>query len=202
MIHISNREIINAVAGNIYSMHPYHLPEGIDKIMGHLVKIMDETPDSCGVINNTFKLFKFQDFTEFRNWLKNILEQVSEYKQLNVSKALKEKGVKYDDPENEGFRFTSRYTQETLDDRYTDFIDLDALIGNICIHIDRLQQMGDDCFLCKYAKEYGSTKPSECDKCLNCLCHPNIRYNRESHPMSLKPFDQWTEEEKEKYSLS
>ena len=41
MISISYKVIFNAVAGNIYSMHPYHLPEGIDKIMGHLVEVMD-----------------------------------------------------------------------------------------------------------------------------------------------------------------
>ena len=61
--------------------------------------------------------------------------------------------------------------------------------------------MDEDCFLCEYAKEYGSMEPSECEQCKNCLCNPKIRYNRETHPMALKPKKDWTEEEKEKYKL-
>ena len=60
MVRISNDEIIGAVASNIYRMHPYHMPEGIDKIMGHLNKVIDETPDCSGIVDDTFKLFEFE----------------------------------------------------------------------------------------------------------------------------------------------
>lgn len=199
-IIISNKEIIRSVAGNIYRLHPYHMPEGIDKIMGHLVKTLDETPDNRGHINKSFKLFEFNNFRDFENWLKNILEQVPEYHELNVSRKLKEQGVHDGEPENMGFRFTSIYDVETQDSRYTDFIDLDALIQNICVEIDRLQQMDEDCFLCKYAKEYGSMEPGD-ERCSTCICNPNIKYRREKHPMSIKPKKDWTQEEIEKYSL-
>lgn len=200
-LRINNKAIIGAVAGNIYRMHPYHLPEGIDKIIGHLVKTMDELPDSCNSINDTFKVFAFKDFKDFRDWLENILKEVPEFFELNVSKALKDKGIKYGDSENKGVVFTSRYDKTGLNKRYTDFIDLDALIQNIVCEINSLQKVEDDCFLCKYAKEYGSTEPSGCEKCIACICNPVIRYNREHHPMSLKPHNQWTEEEKQKYNL-
>ena len=200
-IRISNKEIIGSVAGNIYRMHPYHMPEGIDKIMGYLNKIIDETPDCSGTVDNTFKLFEFDNFKEFKNWLKEILEQIPEYHELNVSRKLKEQGVKADDPENSGFAFTSRYDTSGLATRYTDFIDLDALIGNICVEIDRLQQMGEDCFLCKYAKKYGSMEPGD-ERCVNCICNPKIRYYRETHPMALKPKKDWTPEEIEQYKLN
>ena len=199
-ITISNREIIKAVAGNIYEMHPYHIPEGIDKIIGHLVKTLDDTPDSFGHIKESFKLFEFNNFREFENWLKNILEQVPEYHELNVSRKLKDQGVHAGDPENSGFVFTSRYDVDTQDSRYTDFIDMNALIRNICIEIDRLQQMDSDCFLCKYAKKYGSMEPGD-ERCSTCICNPNIRYRRENHPMSIKPKKDWTQEEIEKYNL-
>ena len=201
MIKISNKEIISSVAGNIYKHHPYHLPEGIDKIMTHLVNTLDSIPDCSGIINNRFKLFEFIDFLHFERWLKDILGQIPEYHDLNVSRHLKEKGIKADDIENRGFKFISRYTEETFDDRYTDFIDLDALISNISLDIDWLQQMNEDCFLCKYAKEYGSMEPSDSDKCKKCICNPNIRYERETHPMALKPKKEWTDEEKIKYTL-
>lgn len=200
-IRISNKEIIGAVAGNIYRMHPYHMPEGIDKIMSHLNKVIDETPDCSGIVDNTFKLFEFDNFKEFKTWLKAILEQVPEYHELNVSRKLKEQGIKADNPENSGFVFTSRYDASGLATRYTDFIDLSALIGNICMEIDRLQQMNDDCFLCKYAKKYGSMEPGD-ERCSNCICNPKIRYCRETHHMALKPKKDWTPEEIEQYSLS
>ena len=168
--------------------------------MGHLVKTLDETPDNRGHINKSFKLFEFNNFRDFENWLKNILEQVPEYHELNVSRKLKEQGVHDGEPENMGFRFTSIYDVETQDSRYTDFIDLDALIQNICVEIDRLQQMDEDCFLCKYAKEYGSMEPGD-ERCSTCICNPNIKYRREKHPMSIKPKKDWTQEEIEKYSL-
>lgn len=201
MITVSNKDIIGSVAGNIYRMHPYHMPEDIDKIMAHLVKTLNETPDYCGDIKGQFKLFKFNDCKEFEKWLEGILKEVPEYQELNVSRKLKEKGVKYGDPENSGFVFTSRYDQHTQDDRYSDFIDLGALIGNICGDIIALREYGDDCFLCKYAKRYGSMKPGD-DRCSTCVCNPEIKYKREPHPMSLKPKKDWTEEGIEKYKIS
>lgn len=201
MVRISNREIIGAVAGNIYRMHPYHMPEGIDKIMGHLNKVIDESPDCSGRVDDTFKLFEFEDFKVFKKWLKDILEQVPEYHELNVSRKLKEKGVKSGDPENSGFVFTSRYDASGLATRYTDFIDLDALIGNILYDIDKMQQITDDCFLCKYAESYGSMKPGN-ERCKKCICNPDIGYERETHPMALKPKNEWTEEEIKLYSLN
>lgn len=200
MITVSNKDIISAVSGNIYRMHPYHMPEGIDKIMAHLVKTLDEIPDYSGDIKGTFKLFKFNDRKEFEKWLEGILKEVPEYYELNVSRKLKEKGVKFGDPENNGFAFTSRYDQNTQDKRYSDFIDLGALIRNICGDIIALREYGDDCFLCKYAKRYGSMEPGD-ERCATCVCNPEIRYKREYHPMSLKPKKDWTEEEIKKYEI-
>lgn len=115
---------------------------------------------------------------------------------------MKDEGIKdIDDERNSGIRFVDRYTVETQDERYTDFIDLYACVRNIVRQIDVIQQMNEDCSLCKYAKEYGSMEPSECEQCKNCLCNPKIRYNRETHPMALKPKKDWTEEEKEKHKL-
>ena len=132
MLSVSNKDIIRAVAGNIYSMHPYHMPEGIDKIMAKLVEVLDNTPDGDGDITTTFKVFRFNDNNDFENWLSEILTDIPEYLDLNVSKELKDKGVKFGDPENSGFAITTRYSVQTKDRRYSDFVDLTALIRNIC----------------------------------------------------------------------
>lgn len=201
-VRVSGRDIIQAVAGTIYAMHPYHAPEGMDKIMANLVKVIDETPDVSGRVDDTFKLFEFETWRALEDWIENVLKQTPEYEDLNVSRQLKERGVKASDPENSGFAFHTRYDKSNLDSRYTDFVDLGALIRNIVRAIDTSQQMDEDCFLCKFAKEYGSMEPSESEQCKHCLCHPDVRFNRETHPMALKPHNEWTEEEKEKYMIS
>ena len=37
--------------------------------------------------------------------------------------------------------------------------------------------------------------------CNTCICNPAFKYKRESHPMSLKPRKDWTEEEKKLYGI-
>lgn len=201
-VRISNKKLIGGIVGVIYEMHPYHNPEGINNIVETLNKWCDETKDCSGRTNDSWKLFEWDSWNDFEKWLKEFLYNILEFRQLNISKALKDKGVKdVDDERNKGFKFTDRYTRETQDDRYYDFIDLDACIRNIINNIDIRQQMDEDCFLCKYAKEYGSTTPSNDDRCNTCICNPKIRYNRETHPMALKPKKDWTDEEKELYKL-
>lgn len=199
---ITYSDIINAITGVIYEMHPYHKPENIDKIVDILNNWYENTPDVSGHIDSRFKLFEWDSWNDFEKWLKEFLMKIPEFRQLNISRALKDQGVvDCDDKRNSGFVFTSRYDTDTKDKRYTDFVDLDACIRNIVNQIDRKQQMNEDCFLCKYAKEYHSMEPSDCDKCKNCICNPKIRYNRETHPMALKPYSLWTEEEKQKYEI-
>lgn len=201
-VRISKRKIIGAVAGVIYEMHPYHKPEGIDKIIDAVNKWCDDTPDCGGRIKDAFKLFEWDSWKDFEKWLNDFLKNILEFRQLNISRKLKDEGVKdADDERNSGIIFVSRYTVETQDNRYTDFVDLDACVRNIVRQIDIIEQMDEDCFLCKYAKEYGSMEPSDSEVCKNCLCNPKIKYNRETHPMALKPKKDWTKEEKEKYNL-
>lgn len=201
-VRISNKQIIGAVTGVIYKMHPYHKPEGIDKIVEVVNKWCDETPDCSGRTKDTFKLFEWESWNAFEKWVDKLLKDILEFRQFNISRKLKEEGViDVDDKRNNGIHFVDRYTVETQDERYTDFVGLDACVRNIVRQIDVLQQMDEDCFLCKYAEEYGSMTPTDCDKCNNCICNPKIRYNRETHPMALKPKKDWTDEEKEKYKL-
>ena len=58
-VRITNKLIINSVVGVIYQMHPYHNPEGINKIVQKINKWCDETPDCNGSIKDTFKIFEW-----------------------------------------------------------------------------------------------------------------------------------------------
>ena len=199
--YISNKDVINGVSGVLYEMHPYHNPEGLDVIIEAIQAWFKEHDPHARNEKATYHSVRFTDGDEFYKMLKELLMGIKEFTNYNISRKLKDQGVKdYNEPRNQGFRAVDRYTVETDDSRYSDFIDLDAAIRNIYSQIINLKMLGDDCFLCKYAKEYGSMEPGD-EICNTCLCNRNIKYNRVSHPMSLKPKKDWTEEEKKLYSL-
>ena len=198
---VTNNKLIEAFAGVIYSMHPYHKPENFDKIIDALLKRLDTKAETYKGKKLTFIMLEYESINDFKKKLKEFLFEIKEFRQLNISKKLKDAGVEdIDDKRNSGIVFSTRYDINTEDDRYKDFIDLDACVQNIVRSIDRITQFDEDCFLCKYAKEYGSMEPAD-PRCDTCICNPNVTYKRETHPMALKPRKDWTEEEKDKYSI-
>lgn len=197
-MYIDNKTIIGCVSGTIYQMHPYHKPENIDKIIEKLLEYFKNYNKNT---NDTFVLLEFNNYDDFYKWLKEFLLNIKEFRQLNISKKLKDAGVDdVDDERNSGIKFVDRYTVETYDSRYDDFVDLDACIRNIYNNIIDKKENDEDCFLCKYAESYGSLNPGS-EICKNCICNPIMKFNREPHPMSIKPHNEWTDEEKEKYKL-
>ena len=198
---VTNRQLIEAFTGVIYSMHPYHKPENFDKLMDALLKHLDTKAEIHNGKKVTFILLEYESINDFKNKLKEFLFEIKEFRQLNISKKLKNAGVEdINDDRNKGYRFSSAYDIDTEDEIYTDFIDFDACIQNIVFSVDRIIQFNEDCFLCKYTKEYGSMEPGD-PRCDTCICNPNVTYKRETHPMALKPRKDWTEEEKAKYSI-
>lgn len=197
-ISISNKELIKCVTGVIYRMHPYHKPEGIDVIVD---KIQEEFKNKNDGKDDTFLIIRFEKKKEFETWLNNLLMGIKEFTDYNISRKLKDAGVKdINDERNVGFEFVDRYTVETEESRYSDFIDLGACVRNIMHEVYISIDDDSDCFLCRYAKEYGSMEPGD-ERCKLCLCNPKIRNMRDPHPLSLKPRDQWTEEEKKLYKI-
>ena len=198
---VSNSQLIEAFTGVIYRMHPYHKPENFDKIMDALLKCLDTKAEIHKGKKLTFILLEYESINDFKKKLKEFLFEIKEFRQLNISKKLKDAGVEdIDDERNSGIKVSTSYDVNTEDERYIDFVDLDACVQNIVFSVDRIIQFDEDCFLCKYAKEYGSMEPGD-PRCDTCICNPNVKYKRESHPMSLKPKKDWTEEEKAKYSI-
>ena len=197
---ISNKDVLNSSIGVIYEMHPYHKPENINDIVDGIEKTFtDRVTDKEKT--HTLKLLRFDNEEEFYQFLKELLLGIKAFEQLNISRKLKELGVvDAKDERNQGYAFTDRYTVETDDKRYSDFVDLDACIRNIYSQILNLRELREDCFLCKYAKEYGSMEPGD-ERCNNCLCNQKIKCLHEPHPMSIKPKNQWTEEEKQQYGI-
>lgn len=198
---VTNRQLIEAFTGVIYRMHPYNKPENFDKIIDALLKHLDTKAETHNGKKLTFIMLEYESINDFKKKLKKFLFEIKEFRQLNISKKLKDAGVEdIDDERNSGIKFSTRFDVDTEDEIYTDFVDLDACIQNIVFSVNRIIQFDGNCFLCKYAKEYGSMKPGD-PRCDTCICNPNVKYKRETHPMALKPKKDWTEEEKAKYSI-
>lgn len=198
---VSNSTLIEAFTGVIYRMHPYNKPENFDKIIDALLKYLDSKAETHNGRKLTFILLEYESINDFEKKLREFLFGIKEFRQLNISKKLKDAGVEdINDDRNKGIKFSDKHSIETEDERYTDFIDLDACVQNIALAVNRIIQFNEDCFLCKYAKEYGSMKPGD-PRCDTCICNPNVKYKRETHPMALKPRKDWTKEEKDKYDI-
>lgn len=194
MIITTNDKIINAVAGVIYEMHPYHAPENMGILMEHVVGKLDAEPDCEGNVNSRLKVFRFNDYNHLKDFIRHLLNH-EVFEDLGTSRASKESDIKDSNIKN-----ITKYTNYDSDTRYTDFVDLDACIKNICNHIEQ-DSKEKDCFLCLYAKEYFSNESSNCDKCHNCI-HNIISFDYyEPHPLSLKPKKDWTDEEIAKYNI-
>lgn len=69
-ISISNKTVINAIAGVLFEMHPYHNPEGIDTIIEEIERHFNELDEKHK--NNTFKLIYFTSYDEFYKELKKM----------------------------------------------------------------------------------------------------------------------------------
>jgi len=186
MITLSKRRLIKCCIGVIYAMAPGNNPRNIDKIREYITNYCTNniTDYSTKVENN-----------QLRKYIKDMLFGCVEFTQLNISQDKWDKGIR--DPsckENSGFSFTAVGHDKngvpsaiTQSKDYFDFIDLDACIQNITREIILDEQNSEDCFLCKYAKEYQSFEPSDTDICITCTCNPNYRFKRETHPMALIP---------------
>lgn len=194
IISISNKNFIQAIAGTIYAMHPYHLPEDMDVIMKQVRDKLDAMPDCNNTIDDTFKLFRFTDWKDVHKFIKDLV-YCKEFEALNESR--KSKDGKGKDPD---IVFTSRYDSSKLKTRYTDFIDLDACTRNITNYVISLAEESD-CFLCLYAKCYGSTEHSNSEICSKCIINSDFSNNYKIHPLALKPYGTWTDEEKKTYHL-
>ena len=158
-ITASNRDLLEAFCGCVYGAHPYHLPENMDKILDHLDKFAWANKDGEGI--QDFCLFKFDDAKQFRKafseWMMNCLE----YRQLNISRKLKDEGVvDIDDERNRGFGFCSTYDKVTEDSKYRDFIDLDALADNVTNRLLDIVDSHCRCWDCKHRINH-----APCDDC-------------------------------------
>lgn len=175
-IVLSARNIMGAVAKNIYVMAPVYKPRNGGVILEKLQEFLISTFNYTEFGGYEFPIILQEDereYTAVENFLRKILLVIPEFEQLNITEAEYEAGIQdVNDPRREdGFCFVDRYTPATnaKDESWKqDFIDLDALLRNIAN--DLLSTEDSDCFCCVRTEEGASTQV-----CQKCIRNENLR---------------------------
>lgn len=180
-IKFTKRGLVKNTMGVIYEMAPFNKPRYVDKILDRVIEYADEKIGK--------KYLIYLSFSELKQFVKDMLMPCQEFQWLNISQAKWNKGQR---ELEEGFSVCAVAHGDdgvpcavSISPDYYDFIDLDACIGNIACAIRNDCEIDCDCFLCKYAKEYQSCEPSDCEECRGCICNPDYKCNHEPHPASL-----------------
>ena len=141
---ISLPSFINTSVGQIYRLAPNYNPRNIGIIT---TKIIEEFKKDAQTISNNFFYYSV-DVNEVHKFTENILMQIDEFRELNVSQNEYVRGIKVDDPNRSSIQFVSAYD---VPPSYDDFVDLDACIRNIANIIVNdaftdylLSELGDD----------------------------------------------------------
>ena len=184
MIDVDRRVFIASIVKTIYEMAPGFKPRNIDKIVNNLIEKLNstDTRNKFGVtkVPTHFAIARLETDKELRDLITYALDQ-DEVRELNVSNNERKHG---NIQTNKIVFVTATSAEPDIDD---DFIDLDALAQNSFNEVIMQEQMREDCFLCKFAKEYPSMEPSDCDECKHCVLNPNYDYKRITHPIALIP---------------
>lgn len=184
---LTKRQIIKVVSGVLYEMSPYNLPRGIETIVTHCAKYIDEKFANHYVCR--------MDEEEVKAFITDMLESCVEYQQLNISQAEWDEGIRDpNDPMRKGLfgaTFVGHHDDgsvtisKTMD--YYDFVDLGASTPNIINEIMWSVDSGEDCFLCKHSAEYMSGEPSNTKRCRHCTLNPQMGNHYEIDPRALVP---------------
>jgi hypothetical protein len=127
----SKRDLVALLAYWGIKQSPYTLPDDLVSVLQQFEEGLDAQWDSnaiCGIM-----AFTRDSLGEI---MRSALMMIPEFVDWNLSAAEKAKGVKVDDETRKPFLFMSRYGQPIPEH---DFIDLDALIRNICNSAERDQ---------------------------------------------------------------
>ncbi|QVK17751.1 hypothetical protein KHQ81_13000 [Mycoplasmatota bacterium] len=165
-ICLSERNLMFAIAGQLYDQAPNRQPRKADVIM----KKVKEAFRKIAYNSNEFYTCEV-DSKKLNEFIHNLLFSIDEFRELNLSQTEFDAGVKVDDPNRGKYKFTSRYDVETPDSWKTDFIDLDAFERNVLGNLYMLKHYGEDCFCCTYEGT---------EKCNSCKSNPKFGYHYKS----------------------
>ena len=171
-ITLYERNVMRIIGGLLFDMAPNRQPRNAEIIM---TKVRDTFREKAYNSNEFYMLVLKDDKDTIYTFIKDMLMNIPEFKDLNLSYNEYNKNISIDDPSRETYKFISMYDKNIEDSWKDDFIDLDAFINNVVYLImDNIKSK--DCFGCKY---YPSDRNHEfCNTCI--LKYSDLKNNFES----------------------
>jgi acyl carrier protein phosphodiesterase len=124
VLSISESELMFVVAGQLYSQAPNREPRNVEIIMK---QVRDKFRKDAKNVNE-FYLMDFE-ICKIEEYVENLLMNIPEFINLNLSYEEIEKGVSVDD--DRPAKFVTMYDKLDSESWKSDFIDLDAFIRNV-----------------------------------------------------------------------
>ena len=177
-ITLYERDLMFVVAGQLYDQAPDRNPRKADIIMKKVKEAFRSDPMCFN--DNEFRTIRIEECNVY-NFVHNLLMNIPEYVELNLSQIEFDNNVKVDDPDRLQYKFVSRYDVNDSESWKSDFIDLDAFIRNVVNELFTRQLKHDDCFLCIHQSpdSKSTLDPGESDICKLCSVNPNLKYRYE-----------------------
>ncbi len=177
-ISISERDLMFTVAGQLYDQAPNRQPRKADIIMQKFRDAFRE----IAINYNEYYSLRIERGKVY-DWLHDMLFDIPEFCELNLSQVEYEKGISVDDENRGKFSVTTMYDVYTSESWRNDYIDLDAFVQNVYNKLLYIKDMDYDCFSCVHQdKNNKSTLAWACGSseiCKNCSLNPNLKNNLE-----------------------
>lgn len=133
MIKITNNLLVGHIAMWLYRLAPKHQPRKADIIMKHVNSRIDSVLDIPIKHDPEFKIRDFEDRNDLYKFVDELMKNIKEFRELNLTWKEYDAGVDVDSPDREGsIAFSSMCDVRSSEDWYTkDFIDLDAFVQDV-----------------------------------------------------------------------
>ena len=133
MILICKQELVGHIAMWLYRLAPKNQPRKADVIMKHVNSRIDSVFDIPFKHDPEYKKRDFEDRNDLYRFVDELMKNIKEFRELNLTWQEYEAGIDVDSPDREEcLVFTSMYDVRSSEDWYTkDFIDLDAFVQDV-----------------------------------------------------------------------
>ncbi|AJG98844.1 hypothetical protein LF65_02258 [Clostridium beijerinckii] len=166
-ITISERNLMFCVGGQLFSQAPNRQPRKAEIIMQ---KIKENFRKEAYNDNEYYTIMVSEEDRGVYKYIDKLLKNIPEFVELNLSQIEFDKNISVDDENRPKFSFSTRYDKYDAESWKSDFIDLDAFIGNVVRNIYTMIESGIDCFCCIHGNS---------DKCTECIVNPKYKINYE-----------------------
>jgi hypothetical protein len=178
MLCVSERDVIASISGQAYAQAPNRLPRKIETVMAKVVEKF--RANSCK--SDDFYFYELEP-DKVHDFFKNLLWDIPEFQEWNLSQVEYEKGITVDDESRGKFAFVDRYHSIPW---MHDFIDLDAYVGNAVRRFWNQYDAELDCFTCIHKK----SNAEQCTNCIrNCERTDNFEANKPLEEAMVKEYN-------------